>query len=88
MTTQGLGAVPAGERVSPAELREIGIFGDVPRTATAQARTRVEVLRISRDIFVNVIRGNPDAAIALIRILADRLAKTTAQLRKMAAETR
>jgi len=44
------------------------------------------VLRISRDVFVNVIRGNPDAAIALVRILADRLAKTTAQLRRMAAE--
>jgi CRP-like cAMP-binding protein len=67
---------------------EIGIFGDVPRTATAVARTKVEVLRISRDVFVNVIRGNPDAAIALIRILADRLAKTTAQLRRMAAEAR
>jgi len=67
---------------------EIGIFGDVPRTATASAKTRVEVLRISRDVFVNVIRGNPDAAIALIKILADRLAKTTAQLRKLAAESR
>ena len=64
---------------------EIGIFGDVPRTATA--RTKVDVLRISRDVFVNVIRSNPDAAIALVRILADRLAKTTAQLRRMAAET-
>lgn len=67
---------------------EIGIFGDVPRTATATARTRLEVLRISRDVFVNVIRGNPDAAIALIRILADRLARTTAQLRRMAADAR
>lgn len=67
---------------------EIGIFGDVPRTATATARTRLEVLRISRDVFVNVIRGNPDAAIALIRILADRLARTTAQLRRMAGDTR
>jgi len=66
---------------------EIGIFGDVPRTATAAARTRVEALRISRDVFVNVIRGNPDAAIALVKILADRLAKTTAQLRRMAAES-
>ncbi len=65
---------------------EIGIFGDVPRTATALARTRVEALRISRDVFVNVIRGNPDAAIALVKIIADRLAKTTALLRKMAAE--
>ncbi|MCX7961693.1 MAG: Crp/Fnr family transcriptional regulator [Burkholderiales bacterium] len=67
---------------------EIGIFGDVPRTATATARTALEVLRISRDTFVNVIRSNPDAAIALIRILADRLAKTTAQLRRLAAEGR
>jgi CRP-like cAMP-binding protein len=67
---------------------EIGIFGDVPRTATAVAQTRLEVLRISKDVFVNVIRGNPDAAIALIRILADRLAKTTAQLRRIAAEQR
>ena len=66
---------------------EIGIFGDVPRTATAMARTRVEALRISRDVFVNVIRSNPDAAIALVKILADRLAKTTAQLRRMAAES-
>jgi CRP/FNR family cyclic AMP-dependent transcriptional regulator len=66
---------------------EIGIFGDVPRTATATARTKVDVLRISRDVFINVIRSNPDAAIALVRILADRLAKTTAQLRRMAAET-
>ena len=67
---------------------EIGIFGDVPRTATATAKTKLEVLRISKDVFVNVIRGNPDAAIALIRILADRLAKTTAQLRRLAAESR
>jgi hypothetical protein len=37
-------------------------------------------------VFVNVIRSNPDAAIALVRILADRLAKTTAQLRRMAAQ--
>jgi CRP-like cAMP-binding protein len=69
-------------------ISEIGIFGDVPRTATAIARSKVEVLRISRDVFVNVIRGNPDAAIALSRILAGRLAKTTAQLRRMAAEAK
>ena len=65
---------------------EIGIFGNVPRTATTIARTRVEALRIARDVFVNVIRSNPDAAIELVKIIADRLAKTTAQLRRMAAE--
>ena len=59
---------------------EIAIFGQVPRTATATARTRVEVLRISADLFRSVIRENPDAAIELIRNLAHRLANTTAIL--------
>lgn len=59
---------------------EIAIFGDVPRTATATATTQVEALRISKDMFVNVIRENPDAALELIKILAGRLANTTAQL--------
>ncbi len=64
---------------------EIAIFGDVPRTATVTATSRVEALRISKELFVNVIRQNPDAAIELIRILAGRLANTTAQLSRTAA---
>lgn len=59
---------------------EIAIFGQVPRTASACAKTRVEVLRISADLFRSVIRENPDAAIELIRSLAERLANTTAIL--------
>ena len=61
---------------------EIAIFGDVPRTATATAVTRLETLRISKDLLHSVIRENPDAALELIRILASRLANTTAQLTK------
>jgi CRP-like cAMP-binding protein len=64
---------------------EIAIFGDVPRTATATALTRLETLRISKDLFINVIRENPDAAIELIKILAGRLANTTQQLSRTAA---
>ncbi len=59
---------------------EIAIFGSVPRTATATAKTRIEVLRISAELFRSVIRENPDAAIELIRSLAERLANTTAIL--------
>jgi len=59
---------------------EIAIFGDVPRTATAKATTRIEALKISKELFVKVIRENPDAAIELIRILTGRLANTTSQL--------
>ena len=61
-------------------LGEIAIFGDVPRTATAQALTRLDTLKISKELFIKVIRENPDAAIELIRILASRLANTTHQL--------
>ena len=59
---------------------EIAIFGEVPRTATAKALTRVETLKISKELFIKVIRENPDAAIELIKILAGRLASTTSQL--------
>ncbi len=59
---------------------EIAIFGEVPRTATATAMTRLETLRISKEVFTNVIRQSPDAALELVRILAARLANTTAQL--------
>ncbi|MEA3193990.1 MAG: hypothetical protein QOD26_2323 [Betaproteobacteria bacterium] len=61
-------------------LGEIAIFGDVPRTATAKAISRLETLKISKDMFVKVIRENPDAAVELIKILAGRLANTTSQL--------
>jgi CRP/FNR family cyclic AMP-dependent transcriptional regulator len=61
-------------------LGEIAIFGDVPRTATAKAVSKLETLKISKDLFVKVIRENPDAAVELIKILAGRLANTTSQL--------
>lgn len=59
---------------------EIAIFGEVPRTATARALSRLETLKISKELFIKVIRENPDAAIELIKILAARLANTTGQL--------
>jgi signal-transduction protein with cAMP-binding, CBS, and nucleotidyltransferase domain len=61
-------------------LGEIAIVGEVPRTATAKAVTRLETLKISKELFIKIIRENPDAAIELIRILAARLASTTSQL--------
>jgi CRP-like cAMP-binding protein len=67
---------------------EIGIFGDVPRTATVTASTRVEALKISKELFINIIRQNPDAAIAVLRVLATRLANTTKQLTRTVAGTK
>ena len=61
-------------------LGEIAIFAEVPRTATVTATTRVETLRIAKEQFTGIIRQSPEAALELIRILASRLARTTARL--------
>lgn len=59
---------------------EAAIFGDVPRTATATAKTRMEALCVCKDLFLDLMRDNAEAAMQLNRILATRLANTTAQL--------
>ena len=58
---------------------EIAVCANVPRTATATPKSKVEVLMISKDLFLSVVRENPPAAMELIRILAVRLA-TNAKL--------
>jgi len=67
---------------------EIAIFGEVPRTATATALTALETLKISKELFAQVIRENPDAALELIRVLAARLANTTNQLSRTLSGTK
>ncbi len=61
---------------------EIAILCDVPRTAAVQARTRLVTLRISKDLFYRMITEFPQMAIEVMRVLASRLEKTTAQLRE------
>ncbi|MBI2752893.1 MAG: cyclic nucleotide-binding domain-containing protein [Betaproteobacteria bacterium] len=67
---------------------EIAIFGDVPRTATVTAIARVDALKISKGLFINIVRQSPDAAIELLRILSTRLANTTRQLTRTAAASK
>ena len=64
---------------------EIAVFSDVTRTATITATTRVDALRIAKEQMMSIVRANPDAALELIRQLALRLAKTTAQLTEIMA---
>ena len=59
---------------------EIAIFADLTRTATVTATTPVDALRIAKEQLISIIRGNPDAALELLRQLATRLAKTTVRL--------
>jgi CRP-like cAMP-binding protein len=68
---------------------EIAIINDVPRTATVQARTRVEALRITKDHFLRLVAEFPQIAIEIMRVLAARLSRTNEELtdarRKLAA---
>jgi CRP-like cAMP-binding protein len=61
---------------------EIGILCDVPRTATIRSIDTVTTLAISKDLFFQMVREYPDMAIEIMRELADRLEKTTTQLRE------
>lgn len=76
---------PAGEiRVAEVEknsiVGEIAILCDVSRTATVRATSRLEVLKISKEHFLNLLSDFPDIAVEIMRVLADRLNHTTSEL--------
>jgi CRP-like cAMP-binding protein len=60
---------------------EIAILCDVPRTATVRALEELETLKISKDLFFRLIAEFPQISIEIMRELAERLEKTTNQLR-------
>ena len=76
---------PAGDiKVADVELNsivgEIAILCDVSRTATVRATSALEVLRISKEHFLKLMSDFPEMAVEIMRVLADRLNHTTAEL--------
>jgi CRP-like cAMP-binding protein len=59
---------------------EIAILCDVARTATVQAKTQLVTLRITKDLFFRLVNEFPQMAVEIMRELARRLERTTAQL--------
>ncbi|MFD1694788.1 cyclic nucleotide-binding domain-containing protein [Roseibium aestuarii] len=59
---------------------EIAILCDVPRTATLIASTRMDVLTVSKDDFLKLLKEFPDIALEVMRTLALRLERTTRDL--------
>lgn len=59
---------------------EIGILCDVPRTATIRATSQLETLKISKEQFLQLLAEFPDAAVEVMRVLAERLTNTTSEL--------
>lgn len=82
---------PAGEQkvaeVEPnAIVGEIAILCDVSRTATVKAATALEALRIKKEHFVQLLSENPGMALEIMRVLADRLTRTTSELTQAKSE--
>jgi len=59
---------------------EIAILCNVSRTATVRATTAVEALRIRKDHFLRLLGEYPEMTVEIMRVLADRLSHTTAEL--------
>jgi trk system potassium uptake protein TrkA len=55
---------------------EIGLLGNVTRTATVTTGTPVDVLRIAGRDFRNLLRNSPTLALAVLEELAHRLQTT------------
>jgi CRP-like cAMP-binding protein len=56
---------------------EMSILEDVPRTATARAKTDCELVRINRSTFDEMLRHNGEIAVRMLRKLSRRLRETT-----------
>jgi len=52
---------------------EIAIFDGRPRTASAAAMERADLLRIHRDHFLPYVKANPDLIVGMLSLVCDRL---------------
>jgi CRP/FNR family cyclic AMP-dependent transcriptional regulator len=69
------------EMVSPGEIfGELALLDDEPRTATALASGRAEVIPIDRPLFEVLMRDDPEFALTIVRLLARSLRATMRML--------
>ena len=66
-------------------LGEIAILVDIPRTATVTATSELTALKITKDLFFQMVTDFPEMGVEIMRVLAQRLLATTADLMKARA---
>ncbi len=59
---------------------EIAILCDVPRTATVTATNTLSTMRISKELFFELVSQFPEISVEMMRVLAHRLDLTTRKL--------
>ena len=78
--TDDAGEVVVANLSSNEFIGEISILCDVPRTATVRASGELQTLVIKKEHFLGLVQQIPDLGIEVMRELAARLSKTTAEL--------
>ena len=78
--------VKVAELGANAFVGELAIISDMPRTATVRAATDLVTLRIRKDHMMEMVRESQELALAVLREVVDRLAKTTRDLSDARAE--
>jgi CRP-like cAMP-binding protein len=59
---------------------ELAVICDQARSTAIAARSELEVLRLDRNVVLNLMREFPDISLEMVRILAQRLERTTNEL--------
>jgi len=65
---------------------EMALLSKMPRTTTIRARTPVVLLSLSQDVFLRMVEENSEIAVAMMRVLAERLASTLHKYGMLMAE--
>jgi CRP-like cAMP-binding protein len=74
------GPVSVAQMERNAIVGEVAILCDVPRTATIKAISRLDTLRITKAQFLELLTEYPELSIEIMKILAQRLARTSSEL--------
>jgi CRP-like cAMP-binding protein len=74
------GPVKVAEMEANSIIGEIAILCDSTRTATVKATSQLEALRIHKEHFLRLLSEYPQITIEVMRVLADRLYRTTQDL--------
>ena len=82
------GPIKVAELAENEIVGEIAILCDMERSATVKATLSVEALRICKDNFFALLVDSPEVTIAVVRVLAERLSRTTAELSEARAQIR
>jgi len=64
---------PLGAELAGGVIGEMAMINDSTRSATATAISNARAARINREQFRDIIAGNPDFALHLMQVIANRL---------------